>query len=202
MTPATTPRSITVDELVAHDPCWCDEDDPDDPYNQPGRGRIEEVFAGRERLTALDVLDLPDSEVRYDEKIWVVTLPELLSDEAGEALIEDLFEGAVANLSDEDRASCGEMIEKVRAFLAGRMRGRMSPDDEAWVELCALTYAARNGPLGGLCNYAISETVEQAAYSLLISICHSLADYNCCSPEFRDWAWERLRRTFTEEVSG
>lgn len=60
-------NSVTVDEVMSWHPC-------DPPYT---REYVEELFAGRATITALDILDM---DIPPEDKLWAVLRPELIPD--------------------------------------------------------------------------------------------------------------------------
>ena len=58
-------KTVTIDQIMAREPC---EEYP--------RERVEELFAGRESLTALELLDL---EIPFQDRLWVFCKCGLLS---------------------------------------------------------------------------------------------------------------------------
>ena len=66
-------KQITVDEIMQRRPCGWDK--KNDGQNYP-RERVEELFAGRQTLTMLDVLDMAGEGVIFaDDAVWVFMLP-------------------------------------------------------------------------------------------------------------------------------
>ena len=57
-------KNISVDDVMRFGPC--------DPYD---RGRVEELFAGRERVSALDILG---ADIPARDRLWVVLHEELV----------------------------------------------------------------------------------------------------------------------------
>ena len=85
-------KTWTIDEMMSHSPC------PDYP-----RERLEELWAGRERLSVIDILDL---EIPADDRVWAV----LQAGEHVQTAIERIVVRAVA----DHCLSCG--IPKVESW--------------------------------------------------------------------------------------
>ena len=56
--------TCTVEDVLSWDPC--------DPYNE---ARLRDLAGGKERMTALEILDLP---IPTQDAFWVVLRPELI----------------------------------------------------------------------------------------------------------------------------
>ena len=70
--------SISIADLNSFNPCNCE------PAN-----KLEELWAGRERVTALEVLDFDMSD---EHKYWVILRPELLEEAQLAAIKSDLLD--------------------------------------------------------------------------------------------------------------
>jgi len=62
----------TVDQMMAFRPCGWDKDDDGKHYTPQ---RVAALWAGRETLTAMDMLDL---DIPADDRLWAVLRPELI----------------------------------------------------------------------------------------------------------------------------
>ena len=67
-------KSWTIDEMLAERPC--------EEYTQE---RITELWAGRERLSLLEILDLP---ISWADRVWVICRPDALTHEQKAAWLE------------------------------------------------------------------------------------------------------------------
>ena len=76
-------KSWTIDEMLAERPC--------EEYTQE---RITELWAGRERLTLLEVLDLP---ISWADRVWVICRPDALTHEQKAEWLERIVTRAIRN---------------------------------------------------------------------------------------------------------
>ena len=76
-------KSWTIDEMLAERPC--------EEYTQE---RITELWAGRERLTLLEVLDLP---ILAKDIVWVICLRNALTPEQQAEWLERIVTRAIRN---------------------------------------------------------------------------------------------------------
>ncbi len=65
-------KSVTYEEFKGYGPCWLETSE--------GRRKLERIGRRREGWTAVDILDLPDSEVSAEDKLWAVLRPELVEE--------------------------------------------------------------------------------------------------------------------------
>ncbi len=65
-------KSVTYEEFKGYGPCWLETSE--------GRRKLERIGRRKERWTAVDILDLPDSEVSAEDKLWAVLRPELIEE--------------------------------------------------------------------------------------------------------------------------
>ena len=64
-------KQITVDEIMQRRPCGWDKKNDGQNYT---RERVEELFAGRETITMLDVLDMAgEGAIPAEDAVWVFT---------------------------------------------------------------------------------------------------------------------------------
>ncbi len=63
--PPSNPEACTIDDVLSWNPC-------DPPYNLE---RVTELFAGRETLAALDILDL---DIPPEDRLWAILREELI----------------------------------------------------------------------------------------------------------------------------
>ena len=110
--------TVTVDQVLDWHPCA--------GYD---RERIITLFAGRETLAALDILNL---DIAPADKLWAVLRNEFFSDEQLHCLACDFAEHVVYLCGDDPRPRAA--IEAKRGWL----RGEVTDD-----ELAAARYAAR-----------------------------------------------------------
>ena len=100
--------TVSIADVLSFNPC-----------ESESAARMEELFAGRERISALDILamDIPD-----EHKYWLILRPELI-DEATLTLIKtdllDLMDDKNHNiyLKTVNETSCGLIINRVRNYL-------------------------------------------------------------------------------------
>ena len=63
-------KSVTYDQVLSWNPCWLGTEE--------GKNKLEEIGKRRERWTVWDVLELPESEVSKEDKMWAVLREELI----------------------------------------------------------------------------------------------------------------------------
>ena len=63
-------KSVTYDQVLNWNPCWLGTEE--------GKNKLEEIGKRRERWTVWDVLELPESEVSKEDKMWAVLREELI----------------------------------------------------------------------------------------------------------------------------
>jgi hypothetical protein len=67
-------KHLTVDDVMGLEPCG--HDDEDGRYTRP---RVTKLFAGREKLSLIDILDMPN--VPATDRLWVILRPGILADQ-------------------------------------------------------------------------------------------------------------------------
>jgi len=104
-------NSVTVDQIVSFGPC-------DPPYT---RDYVTELFAGRETVTALDILDM---DIPAIDKLWAVLRPELIPEldlhELACRFAEVALEAEVKAGREPDKRSW-EAIRAKRRWLKGEI---------------------------------------------------------------------------------
>ncbi len=115
-------KSISLEEFKGFRPCWLEK--------AAGERRLEEIGSRKERWTAMDILDLPESEVSAEDKIWAVTKAEIIEEEKLHEFACRCAEEALKLVKDPDPRSVAA-IEAKRKWLKGEIT-----DEElaaAWV---------------------------------------------------------------------
>jgi hypothetical protein len=100
------PLSVTLDDILSWDPCYDRED-------------LEELAAGRERITAAEILDLP---IPIEDRLWAVLRPELIPEPVLHEWACRCAERALKREREKGRepdARCWAAIETKRAWLKG-----------------------------------------------------------------------------------
>ena len=82
---------LTIDDVLSHNPC-----------SEYTRERVETLFAGRETITAKDVLAM---DIGNLDKIWIIDVAELISEEDTAAIKEKI-------LSEMDADSKNYLMQK------------------------------------------------------------------------------------------
>jgi hypothetical protein len=112
--------SVSLEQVLAWEPCILGGDDPAGGHT-PGLDRIKAGFAGRERVTASDILASDVFDIY--EKIWAVTFQDLMSRELGERLVHDLFDFVVlSRWNPVDWPIINEVAAMLKRFAAGADR--------------------------------------------------------------------------------
>lgn len=127
--------TCTIPVVMSWRPCGCNGSDDGTNYTE---ARVARLFAGRERLTALDVLAL---DIPADDRLWAVLRPELIPERDLHELacrfaerVLPLFEAAHPHDS-RPRA----VIEAKRAWLRGEISDAelAAARDAAWAAWAA-----------------------------------------------------------------
>ena len=120
-------KSISLEEFKGFRPCWLE--------TAEGARRLEEIGSRKKRWTAMDILDLPESEVSAEDKIWAVTKAELIEEEKLHEFVCRCAEEALKLVKDPDPRSVAA-IEAKRKWLKGEIT------DEELVAAWAAAWAA------------------------------------------------------------
>lgn len=106
-------KVVTIREVAAWEPCGYDEEDDGNNYTHQ---RIEALFAGRDTLSAGDIVAL---DIPAEDKLWALCHPEFLSDEQMHLLACDFAERVVhlCGADPQPRAA----IEAKRKWLRGEV---------------------------------------------------------------------------------
>ncbi len=120
-------KSISLEEFKGFRPCWL--------KTAAGERRLEEIGSRKERWTAMDILDLPESEVSAEDKIWAVTKTEIIEEEKLHEFACRCAEEALKLVKDPDPRSVAA-IEAKRKWLKGEIT------DEELVAAWAAAWAA------------------------------------------------------------
>ena len=121
-------QTWTIDEMLSHSPC---EDYP--------RERLEELWAGRERLSVLDILEL---DIPAEDRVWAA----LRAGDHVAPAVERIVTRAVSNHC----LSCG--IPEVESWARGWLNGeqesiaaavRAAGKADAWAAALAVVAAVR-----------------------------------------------------------
>jgi len=153
-------NSVTVDQVMSFRPC-------DPPYT---RDYVTELFAGRETVTALDILD---SGIPPEDKLWAVLRPELVPEpdlhELACRFTEDWLEAEVKAGRRTDKRSW-EAVKAKRRWLKGEIT-----DEELDVAYRAAyaaannTYATRAAAVSATHAAAYIARADRAAYAAAVS---------------------------------
>ncbi|MCI9544918.1 MAG: hypothetical protein HFE93_12220, partial [Acutalibacter muris] len=101
-------KSISLEEFKGFRPCWLE--------TTAGARKLEEIGSRKERWTAMDILDLPESEVSAEDKIWAVTKTGLIEEEKLHEFACRCAEEALKLVKDPDPRSVAA-IEAKRKWL-------------------------------------------------------------------------------------
>ena len=117
-------KAVTIDQVMDWQPC--------EGYS---REFVTRLFAGREQLTARDIVAL---EIPAEDRLWALLHPEFLTDAQMHALACDYAEQVVHLCGDDPRPRAA--IEAKRAWL----RGEISDGDlaAAWAAAWDAAWAA------------------------------------------------------------
>ena len=122
-------KSISLEEFKGFRPCWLE--------TTAGARRLEEIGSRKKRWTAMDILDLPESEVSAEDKIWAVTKAGLIEEEKLHEFACRCAEEALKLVKDPDPRSVAA-IEAKRKWLKGEIS-----DEELDAARAAASAAAR-----------------------------------------------------------
>lgn len=147
-------RTVTVEQVLSWRPC--------EPYR---RGRIEALFAGRQELSALEILAL---DIPAEHRLWAVLREDLI---AAETLHEFACRCAESVLYSERAAgrepdlSCWAAIEAKRKWLRGEITDRELRTVEAasWRAAGAAAVGAAEATVEHVAAVAGWRVVEAAA---------------------------------------
>lgn len=143
----TLPR-VTVDQIMERHPCYT-------------RARVVELWAGREALTALDVLDL---DISADHRLWAVLHVQFLPERILHEFACDQAEKALSLTDNPDPRSVAA-IEVKRRWI----RGEATDDeldtarDAAWDAAWAATRAAVSAAVSAAARAAARASARDAA---------------------------------------
>ncbi len=128
-------KSISLEEFKGFRPCWL--------KTAAGERRLEEIGSRKERWTAMDILDLPESEVSAEDKIWAVTKTEIIEEEKLHEFACRCAEEALKLVKDPDPRSVAA-IEAKRKWLKGEITDEelAAARDAAWAAARAAARAA------------------------------------------------------------
>ena len=137
-------KTWTIDEILAERPCK--------EYTQE---RITELWAGRERLTLLEVLDLP---IPAKDIVWVICRKNALTPEQQAEWLERIVTRAIRNHA----LNCGILTVEAwaRNWLNGSDRSRAEAEAAAWA---AEAEAARAAAWAAEAEAARAEAARAAA---------------------------------------
>ncbi len=127
-------KSISLEEFKGFRPCWLE--------TATGARRLERIGSRKERWTAMDILDLPESEVSAEDKIWAVTKAEIIEEEKLHEFACRCAEEALKLVKDPDPRSVAA-IEAKRKWLKGEITdeelvaARGAAWDAAWAAASA-----------------------------------------------------------------
>ena len=133
-------KSVTYDQVLSWNPCWL--------KTAEGKIKLEEIGKRRERWTVWDVLELPESEVSKEDKMWAVLREELIDAPVLHEFACRCAEEALKLVDNPDPRSVAA-IEAKRRWLRGEIPDRELEDaraaaraacDAAW----AAAWAARS----------------------------------------------------------
>lgn len=123
-------KTVTVDQVLEWKPC--------DGYD---RVRLEELFAGREVVSALDILNMP---ISADDKLWAALRIDLIEENSLHLLACDFAEVVLPlweeKYPDDDRPRA--VIEAKRAWVASEISDREL--DAAWAAALDAVMGARD----------------------------------------------------------
>ena len=105
-------KSVTYEEFKGFGPCWVETPE--------GRRKLERIGRRKERWTAVDILDLPDSEVSAEDKLWAALRPELIEEATLHEFACRCAEEALKLVENPDPGSVAA-IEAKRKWLKGEI---------------------------------------------------------------------------------
>ena len=114
-------KSVTYEEFKGFGPCWVETPE--------GRRKLERIGRRKERWTAVDILDLPDSEVSAEDKLWAALRPELIEEATLHEFACRCAEEALKLVENPDPGSVAA-IEAKRKWLKGEITDQEL--DAAW----------------------------------------------------------------------
>jgi len=128
-------KSVTIEQVIAWEPCGIDGDDDGENYTPQ---QIRRLFCGRHALTARDIVTL---DIPRDDVVWALLHNEFLTDKQMHLLACDFAE-SVVHLCD-DVAIAQAAIDAKRSWV----RGEISSDELAAARAAA-SVAARASAWG------------------------------------------------------
>ena len=108
-------KSVTYDQVLNWNPCWLGTEE--------GKNKLEEIGKRRERWTVWDVLELPESEVSKEDKMWAVLREELIDAPVLHEFACRCAEEALKLADNPDPRSVAA-IEAKRRWLRGEISNR------------------------------------------------------------------------------
>ena len=108
-------KSVTYDQVLNWNPCWLE--------TAEGKNKLEEIGKRRERWTVWDVLELPESEVSKEDKMWAVLREELIDAPVLHEFACRCAEEALKLVDNPDPRSVAA-IDAKRRWLRGEISNR------------------------------------------------------------------------------
>ncbi len=178
-------KSISLEEFKGFRPCWLE--------TTAGARRLEEIGSRKKRWTAVDILDLPESEVSAEDKIWAVTKAEIIEEEKLHEFACRCAEEALKLVKDPDPRSVAA-IEAKRKWLKGEI------SDE---ELAAASDAARAAAwdVASAAARDAARAAARAAASAAASAAARDAAWAAAWDAARDAAWAAARAAASAAAS-
>jgi hypothetical protein len=164
--------SVTIDQVLAWEPCYAHEE-------------IVALFAGREQMTALEILDL---DIPTRDRIWAVLHPELIDVIDLHGLACDFAERSMLS----ERKACREPDPRLWAAIDAKRRWLAGEATDA--ELAAAREAAREAArvAARVAARAAEEAAARAAWAAAWEAAAGEAE--------RTWQLARIREVLEKEA--
>ena len=147
-------KLYTIDEMMLEGPCYT-------------RERVAELWGERKRCGALDFLDMPISPA---DKIWALSLPDVLTPEQNQAW-KDVFVARAVTNHALTYTACPAVVEWAKAWLDGVDR----TESAAWS--AARSAAAWSAAESAAAWSAAWSAAESAAWSAARSAARSAEEF-------------------------
>ena len=141
---------------MSWNPCWLE--------TAEGRKRLEEIGKRREQWTVWDVLELPESEVSKDDKMWAVLREELIDAPVLHEFACRCAEEALKLVDNPDPRSVAA-IEAKRRWLRGEISNRELDEASAAARAAWNASAARDAACAATLAAARVDAAPWAAWA-------------------------------------
>ena len=132
-------KSLTLEQIKELGPCWLE--------TAEGREKFRRIGSRKDQWTALDVLELPEEEVKAADKLWLVLREDFLSARTLHLFACEVAEQALGKIENPDPRSI-EAIRVKRLWLDGKATNeelaasRAAAEAASWAAALAASRAA------------------------------------------------------------